>query len=111
MKVMPFSFDLADALLDDLRATKQHVLRQGSPSIPPNDNGTPTQSNFWSSDASYGKPSRNSMNMPRRPLQENLTKLDHMLHELEEGDTENGEYQTQGESALFLHSVITIDPT
>uniref|UniRef100_A0A5K3F2K1 Paxillin n=1 Tax=Mesocestoides corti TaxID=53468 RepID=A0A5K3F2K1_MESCO len=76
------------ALLEDLRVTQQHVLQQNSPIITTNGDDSSFRSQFWSQNAPHQvdikHQSLTSTSMPRRPLQENLTKLDRMLHDLEE---------------------------
>ncbi|KAL5970943.1 hypothetical protein TSMEX_001250 [Taenia solium] len=79
-----------NALLEDLRVTKQHVLQRGSPICPTNGNKTTTEPKFWpqnSTDSSDMK----LKSQPRRPLQENLAKLDRILSDLDaiDGETDS----------------------
>ncbi|KAM7535902.1 hypothetical protein Aperf_G00000100302 [Anoplocephala perfoliata] len=87
-----------DALLEDLRVTKQHVLQRDSPISTPFANDTIGSPNFWSSSSNnisdIKRKSRNSSSLPRRPLQENLSKLDRILNALDDLDGSTDAYES-----------------
>ena len=88
--------------------TKQHVLQQ-NPLIPAsNVNEFSSDPKFWSSNFSGVSQthlkSRTSVSLPRRPLQENLTKLDRILNDLDEIDGYAGGYESQGLLNMYFCS-------
>ncbi|EUB60957.1 Paxillin [Echinococcus granulosus] len=93
---------IQDALLEDLRVTKQHVLQQGLPIFSTNGNGAATDPKLWSPNSAtlsdVRQKSRPSISMPRRPLQENLAKLDRILSDLDEMDGDSDEFGLQDTS-------------
>ncbi|VDO09825.1 unnamed protein product [Rodentolepis nana] len=89
-----------NALLEDLRLTKQNVLQRNPPPTTPYTNdASAVGSTFWSTSnsnkfADVKRPSRTSSSFPRRPLQENLTKLDSIINDLDDLDGSTDAYES-----------------
>nr|CDS30709.1 paxillin [Hymenolepis microstoma] len=89
-----------DALLEDLRLTKQNVLQRNPPLTTPYTNDINVAcSTFWSTSSSnkfadIKRPTRTSSSLPRRPLQENLTKLDSIINDLDDLDGSTDAYES-----------------
>ncbi|KAM3187286.1 hypothetical protein ACTXT7_002588 [Hymenolepis weldensis] len=91
-----------DALLEDLRLTKQNVLQNNSSlTTPYTIDVNTTGSTFWSIPSSDNtdmkRKSRNSSSLPRRPLQENLTKLDRIINDIDDLDGSTDAYESHGQ--------------
>lgn len=93
-------------MLEDLRVTKQHVLQRSSPVCPTNGNNTSTEPKLWPQNSTnlpdIRQKSRPIISKPRRPLQENLTKLDLILSDLDGIDGDTDGYEFQGQSIFTL---------
>lgn len=79
--------------------TKQHVLHQNF-HIPSSNDVSEPGNRYWSTSSPVPSEtrfkSRTSVSLPRRPLQANLTKLDRILHDLDEIDGYSEGYESQG---------------